>query len=263
MKGLNKTSRLSQVMTGRKKLITFATVAVVVIGSMAIYAWWSVAAWANFEKNYTTIQSDTGSQISAVVALPVTTPEEKAKKRTALENVHTSIATHQAMCEIPVFISWQTRFGTVKKYQDECSDVLKKLTSVDESLVVVTGYLRDEQQFAGLVTAASGGASDLDEVVWAETAAKWHTLAVKTKELKVSKAFDEVLKRSITETAHLDACWQEVLAATAAKDRARFQTAKDELSKAYGTFKDMAQLSTATFITLQKQFEVQYVALTK
>ncbi len=263
MKGLNNTSRLSQAMTGRKKLIIFAGVTFVIIGSMAIYAWWSMAAWATFEKNYTTIQSDTISQISAAVALPVTTPEEKAKKRTALENVHTSIAGHQAMCETSVLISWQSRSDMVKKYRDECSDVLKKLTSLDEHLVVITGYLRDEQALAALVVTASSGASDLGEAAWAETAAKWHMLSVKTKELKVSKAFDEVLKRSITETARLDTCWQEVLAATAAKDRSRFQTAKDELSKAYGTFKDTAQLSTATFTTLQKEFEAQYVAIAK
>lgn len=262
MKGL-KPAHPRHVIAGRKKLIIFGSVAAAITVSVAIYILWSVVTWVSFEKRYVAIQSDTSSQIGAVLALPVTTPEEKAKKRVALENIHASIATHQAMCQPSMFISWQSWLDTVRKYQDGCAAALKKLTSLDESLVILMGYLHDEQTLASLVAAASSGASDLDEAAWAETAAKWHTLAGKTKELKVGGAFDEVLQRSITETTHLDACWQEVLAATAAKDRTRFQTAKDELSKAYGTFKDTAQLSTATFITLQKELEVQYVALTK
>lgn len=262
MKGL-KPAHPRRVIAGRRKLIIFGSLAFVITVSVMIYVWWSVTAWASFEKRYVAIQSDTGDQIGAVLALPVTTPEEKAKKRAALESVHASIATRQAMCQPSILINWQSQLDTVRKYQDGCAAALKKLTSLDESLVILTGYLHDEQMLASLVVTASSGASDLDEAAWAETAAKWHTLAGKTKELKVGDAFDKVLQRSITETAHLDACWQEVLAATAAKDRTRFQTAKDELSKAYGTFKDTAELSTATFITLQNEFEAQYVALTK
>ncbi len=261
MKQLHRTLSLGGFATRHKKLMIFSSILGVLLIAAVAYAWWSIAVWTGIDKNYVVVQTETHRQVDSAIALPARTSEEKAKKRAALEAVHDFNSKHQTICDVPGSLSWQDRFDTVKKTQNECKAVLAKLVAVDHSLMVVNGYLHDEKMFAELVAVAGSGLGDLDEATWNETATKWHSLAMKTKDLKTSKAFDAILQRSITGTAHLDSCWQEVLAANTAKDRTRFQIAKDELSSTYGTFKDITQLSNDTFNALQKELQLDYIAL--
>lgn len=247
--------------TRHKKLVIVSAGLVVILVIAGVYIWWSLVAWSGVESRSMALRQSVSTHVGAALRLPVTSNDEKNKKLLALEAVNQEIASHQTVCDVSQFVVWQHAFEVFKKQEDACRAGLVRLNTLRTSLAAVIKYTRDEQTVARLIVAASSGAAESDEAAWQQTAVSWRGLAEKLKALQVSAPFKPVLTRIITEVEHVDASWQEVVAAHTAKDRARFEKAKDELSKAYGSLKDITQLSTDALMPLQKQLSSDYAHL--
>lgn len=258
MKQLKESTGLRAVVGKHKKLIIVSSIVVVFVGVVGGYCWWSLAGWNAVESQTRTAKQDMHHYLTGAVALPMSTADERAKKLTALETTSQRIESYKNICNVPVLVEWQRAIDTFKKQQDACRDTLAEFDRFKTSLKDITDYLYDDKTVAALVVTASTSSVDLDEASWPETAAKWHTLAEKIKPLKVSGRFEPVLKRITTEAEYMDASWQEVVAAHTAKDRARYEKAKDELSKSYGTFKDAVELSRSSIEPLLQDFQAKY-----
>ncbi|MEO5950460.1 MAG: hypothetical protein ABIQ04_03340 [Candidatus Saccharimonadales bacterium] len=253
-------SRIGLFLSHHKKISIALGGALFVCLIAGSYIWWSFSAWAQFEDRYVSLRQNTATKFSDTLKLPVGTADQKIKKIAAFDELGKDITGQQNICEdVPGLIKWQHTVSAIKRYEDDCKSLLVKLGVLKTNITEMTGYIKDEQAVATLIqTASTGSLAELDETTMQDTAAKWHTFSEKMKVLKVTTEFEPVLIDLRTKSDHLDACWQEVIAAHTAKDRARFEKARDELSRAYGSFKDSRQVSDKVSAEVQKTLEAQY-----
>lgn len=258
MKQLGNQSGIGAAIRCHKKLAIITSTCVVVFIGVAVYGWLSVTSWSFVESQSVVARQEITASLKQAVALPVSSSDERAKKVTAFQGIEEQIDSYQNMCQISPLVQRQSAISSLRAKQDICQSTLKQLDTTRVSLSAVTDFLHDEQAVALLVATAGSLPGELNEGSWQDVAVKWHVLAEKLSALKVSAHFEPVHKRLITESAHMNASWQEVLAAHAAKDRARYEKAIDELSKSYGSFKDVTQLTTDTIMPLMREFQTNY-----
>lgn len=234
-----------------KTVAAVSTVALLLVVTIVSYIWWSVASWAVLEDHSRNLLQSTTTHFNNALVMPTRTSDEKTKKVAALVAINQEITSNQRVCDTPGIISWQRNvLDAFKKHEDECRADILRLNGFNAKLDDITNYLHDNRILAGFVTVASGQQSEYDEASWQGVADKWRVLGAKLREMKVSGRFEPILRRAITEVDHVHVCWVEVVDASTAKDRDRFEKAKDELSKAYGSFKDITQLDNTTITSL-------------
>src|SRR5664279_1642218 len=251
--------RLGLFVSRHRKPIIIGGIVLLVLVVIGSYVWWSLSNWTAVTSRSAALQQSVHNKFDSALSI---SSQDKAKKLAAFTAVGQEITSKQGICDTPRLVNWQHNLEMFKIRENDCRADIVRLNTLNTRLSDITNYLHDEQVLAGLIVTASGGQAEIDEANLPEAANKWHTLSDKLKTLKVSSGFEAVLKRTITEVSHMDACWQEVIAGHTAKDRTRFEKAKDELSKAYGSFKDIVQLDNATSAPIIKQLETAYTGLT-
>jgi len=228
---------------------------------VAVYAFWSKYTWDEYETRYTGWHSSTRGQVGDAFALPATTDKERNNKLSALKKASDAIITAKSsLCSVNNLVGWQRFIGALHNREKKCQEMMGAAATFAEKTKGAIGYLESEKALTAIISSIPSQKPELVESDWAAQAAAWHAAAGKVDTLAANANFAPVKQVAQITTKKIDAAWQEIIAANAAKDKARYLKAQSQLADSYGTLGDITGVSTKQLKTLLDPLQLAYKA---
>lgn len=228
-----KGSSFGDFIRNHRRLMLVLGVVVIVLALLIGYFFWSKNSWQSYETRYTQQFSDVHKQMGDVLALQSDTTEEQAAKLQGFKDISAHIDDLKDSCTVGSLVGWQRSFFQLSEKEKQCQDKLTSLTAFKEKTVVAIHYLEDEKALAAVLSGAPHTDKNVEEKDWQGYASGWHSAADATKSMIVSAAFDPVKQKASELTGALASGWDEVIAASGAKDKSRFVKAQEEIMRTY------------------------------
>ncbi len=215
-----------------------AIAAGVLIGAFVL---WSKYSWDTYQTSYEGWRSSMLDQTRDSLALPVANDQERQAKFIALKKTAESIVTaKQSLCTVNTLVGWQRFIAVQRNRERNCQTIINNFATFADKLKAATIYLESDQALAKLFSVIPPEA-ELTEADWAGVSTGWHTVVSKVDALTVNASFRPTKQAAHAAAEKVDAAWQEVLAASVAKDKARYEQAQEQLVQSYralGTIQD-------------------------
>lgn len=223
----------------RKQWIIFGLVILTLSG--ALYGLLSIRAWDSFDAARISRQSEAKTNLQAALVLPARTPEERRNKIKTLEVVTTDYANAAvATCKPQTMIAWQSML--VKAYRERitaCESEDSQTSTFMTQLREVLDFLKDEQAVTEILTKLKTDTEVVAEDQWSARLTAWQNTQVSIDKLQTSKGFANVKVKAVEVAKSIAAAWQELIDASAAKDRARYEKALADLGTAYDSLESV------------------------
>lgn len=256
--------KMKHLFSGSRRFLRLHKRQAVIIGvillallAIGLYGAWSVASWRSYEQR--SVQSVGNISDSLDRALKIEAADDAARlsKLKVLEETKTRIDNYKAECQPGVLVAWQTSLEPARKQKEACDATAKLLEGLWGDLDKVIQFVRDELSVAAILRPLKTSA-ELNEAEWHQIRDDWRSAAQKLGEVKVDDQYRRVYETTKERTVAVETAWTELLAAHEAKDRGRFEKAKDELMKAYGAFKAAAEDTDDNFRDLEQKLADSY-----
>ena len=228
------------------------------------YVFWSNATWEGYHTAYSQWKVETKTKIDSALGLPATTASERTKKLQALTSASDSIASgDQSLCSINGMVSWQQSMNaTYEGWQKECTAARASADALNGSLTSAINYLQSEHELAALLSTALGATSKkVAESGFAGVLSKWKSASASVKSLKNSAEFMPVKAKAQKAVDSIEALWEKLVVAHAAKDETKYEQALSGLTGAYSAVDDIEKESAKQFAQLSKVVESRYEAV--
>lgn len=260
MKNLKKRSlALPEFMRSRWFII--ATLAVVILGAVGAYVWWSKNSWDAYEKQYTGLHRDVDAKLTAVFSLQSDTVQQRQEKTTHLAKMSADIEEMSgSFCRQNSLIGWQTVFNQYKTHEESCKASLAALGAFNDQLKLTVGYLQQEQALAKLLAAAPAQAEVAESEFKAQLTA-WRTVYDGTRNAGSSGDFDTVKQGTVDATGEIVKTWEEIIAAHQTKDKTRYMKAVQALAAAYDKLGIVTSVNTAQLSGVSTKLQEAYQRL--
>lgn len=228
--------------------------AVIIIG---IYIGCSVMAWSAFDRKTTETVSIIHEKTDKAFKQKVTDAKNRQEKIQAIEAVYASVL-EQKPCEIGAIYRWQQAvIGSLKASTEKCEVQLKKLHGFSNSVNNMMAYLKNERQLAGILSEVTT-ASALADAEWGTALQKWTDAEKKVTQLSSVDSFTASKQLAVQRISSVKAAWQEVIAASQAKDRKRYEAATVSLGQTYAALVDIKGASEAGLLLLIDKVNSSY-----
>ncbi len=242
----------------RRGVIIIAIATFILMGA---FVFWSKYTWDTYQTNYETWRASTLNQARTSLALPVTNDQERQAKFVALKKTSDTITSaKKSLCAVNILVGWQRFMDMQRNREQSCQEIVGNFATFGEKLKVATGYLESEQTLAKILAEAPAK-TELGEADWTAVSAGWHAIVGKVDALAVDGNFTPTKQAARDATGKIDAAWQEVLAAHAAKDKGRYVQAQSQLVQAYSTLGTITDVDTVQLKGLLDPLQSAYAAI--
>lgn len=219
-----------------------AIVATLLIGIFA-YAGWSIYAWSDYKTQYTSRYETLKHDIKMTFEMRNGTSDEKAKKMSALINIQMAAAGVEVYCDAYKGIHWQSFIGEVRTRVDDCHRLMKPAKTFSGDVEPVIAHLKGEEVLGRVLSKGGMNEKELEEATWPAYAEKWTAISVEVQKLMLTSSLKSTQKLAEEKAASIAVAWSALSAATAAKDRPKYEVALDQLQTAYGTLAVVSETS--------------------
>lgn len=223
------------------------------------YFLYSLYEWGQYESRYKDWRASIKSQTDQAFALSSSDPKARAAKLAALKKISDRLATTRSTaCQVNRLIEWQHILKSLEDRQDQCNQVAHSLDNFKKSLDQINSYLTEENALGSIFAALPPAKDQLAEDEWQAYGTAWHSAAENATKLSTQGAFMQTRQVAVSTLQGIDAAWQEVLAAHAAKDKARYTKAEAALIQAYSSLESIKSTSEVQLDALVKSLQNFY-----
>jgi hypothetical protein len=234
------------------KLLVLLTV--VIIGVGAAYTVWSIAAWRQYQTQYTTTLVDFRASVDAILKLPQKTEEEKNKKTTSLYEIVKNQTNLD--CRVGGLFDWQRVFGEAQRRVDECVYLDERLVVFHSALEKVATFLQDEQKVAAIMTGDTP--EKANEENFEAQATNWQKVQSELTSLGTSEAFKPVQAKAKNAAKVIQEAWQRLSDANKAQDQSAYEDARAKVSASYDSLATIAPVATTQLAELLNELTTSY-----
>lgn len=244
-----------------KKFKTPLLIAVVGIVILGGYVIWSCYAWNDYNSTYRAWQVQVKQQFDEALVLSGKSQEEQQTKLQAFEQLTKTMATKDSICRASYFIAWQRIIPALADDENKCEVVKAHIYTLNEKLISVTAYLRNERMLGAILEPITKQASEQSEKSWESQAALWREIIAKVERLSVHTTFAPT-KQAAHETAkQIEMVWQEVIVAHKAQDKSKYETSKTHLVQAYSGLGRISDISSKQIVDLYDALASAYKSI--
>lgn len=245
------------VIVRHRLLLLIVTGAVLLTGA---YGVWSKNQWDIYQNDYVSWEAESKKKLDASLALPASNEAQQAEKRKALEGSADVISSKEgSICQINVLVGWQRFLAPLGEQEVNCRETRDKLVSLKKRIAMLTAYLANESELMGILKAVPAQA-ELSEGEWEAQIAAWRAIKEKVEKLQGQGSFPPVRDAARDALEKLAASWQGVLDAHKAQSRSQYTQAQEELTRSYGAFAGVTEVSTVQFDKVRAAFIDAYDA---
>jgi hypothetical protein len=255
-------SKLKQMSPKRRRMMIVSIGGLLVV-LVALYTLWSMSIWNTYRTTYENWQKELRTNVDMAMALPGTTAKERAKKLTAFEGVSRAVSSaQQSLCSTPVVITWQHIIVSLRQREEACAQTVSKADAFGKKMQTTTSYLEDEQAVATTIEKALvASEGKVTEATWGSQVTTWQDADKVIGKISSSVAFAPVKASALEKLKVLESTWQELIAAHAAKDKAKYTEAQGKLTTAYEALASLSTVSTEQLTPLTTSLQSAYSQL--
>ncbi len=217
---------------------------------------WSAVSWQSYERQYVTWHATLKAKADDALTLPAKTVAEREKKQASLSTLQTSAEEGSRNCESYGLLHWQRFVPLVKQRMDNCRRVTGGVKQFGADLKLNVDYIASERSMTKIMT--TNVTTKVEEAGATQQPQYWLDVLKKLNAQKPSKQFEPVIQLAKTKTTTLQQSWQALVAASEAKDRAKYEAAIAQLTATYESMREIADLSEKTFLPLAVATEKSY-----
>lgn len=245
----------------RSRWFIVGTLALLVLGSLALYGWWSKNSWDNYEKQYRSISEDIDNKLEATFSLQSDTGEEKRVKLAMLSMLHSSlVAKHDSLCSSGVLVAWQHIFEVYSAREKACNETKLSLNTFNLKLQETITYLHDEQALARHL-AATPSQGEVGEAEFEAQLGTWRSVLEAVKSANGGGRFEVVKQSAIEATTDVIKNWEDVIVGHQAKDKTRYMQATQNLAAAFDRLDSIATKNTEQMTSISGSLKEAYANL--
>lgn len=255
--------KLRRVSLKRRRTLVIAAISGLFVVLVAAYAFWSVSTWSTYKTTYESWQKQLKVSVDSAMVLPGVTSVERAKKLTAFKNVSSMIAsTQRLLCHTPVIVTWQHVIVSLREREEACAQTISKADTLGKKMQTTTSYLESEQVVATIIEKALTASQDkVTEATWGSQETTWQDADKAIGKVSSEATFAPVKASALEKIKGLESTWQELLAAHATKDKAKYIEAQAKLATAYGALGSLSTVSAEQLATLTTSLQSTYSQL--
>lgn len=208
------------------------------------YVWWSIASWGGYEKRYSQKQQDIQQKFDSVWSLPADTVEQKQVKLASLAGASAEIdKLAPDFCKPSTLVAWQRYIHANATRERECMVIIKDAENFSAMVRPAVVFLQQAQGISKALAAAPSQAEAPEGDFDAQLGA-WRSVLSSVKGATASGKFEIVKQSTESSVDAIIRAWEEVIAAHAAKDKARYTKAVQGLAAAYDGLGEVSKVHT-------------------
>lgn len=247
--------RLKDIFWGNKKwwLIGGGGVIVIISGLAA----WSVYAWQDYDQSYKAQYSTFHEQSKQALELPVGTADERSRKLTSLKGV---IERDNLTCGMYQWLHFERFITAIDDKIKQCEQGVSRANNLVAGIREMVTFIEEEGKIIEIFSSVAGS-GDVDEGAWAGELGRWTKVVSDLEGMSVAASLNPIKDSAIKKAKGVKDGWSGVIVASEAKDRAKYESAVDQLGVAYGAVGEVSQVSQALFKDIVTRVEERSRAL--
>lgn len=237
-------------------LFGLSTAFIIAVG--ILYVLGSLKAWQNFDENSSSWYRIMSERSSKVLQVSSQGQSERSKKQIEFDELYTTIEKDRNRCDINPLFLWQQSLENNRGKVESCQQKMVKVQAFGKALRGVAEFLKSEKDAAAIISEAAKTGENLDESAWPEMAKKWTDGEERLRQLAVVSSFATTKQLAMGKLQSIHSAWSELISASQAKDRSKYEQADAKLTQAYGTMDEIAQAAETRLIPLISELEKSY-----
>ena len=247
--------RLKDIFWGNKKRrLIGACGAIMSVSGLVV---WSIYAWQDYDQSYKAQYSTFHEQSKQALELPVGTADERSRKLTSLKGV---VERDNLTCSMYQWLHFERFISAINDKITQCEQGVSRANHLVAGIREMVTFIEEEGKIIGIFSSVAGS-GEVDEGAWAGELGKWTKVVSDLEGMPVSVSLNLIKDSALKKAKGVKDGWSGVIAASEAKDRAKYESAVDQLGVAYGAVGEVSQVSQALFKDIVTRVEERSRAL--
>ena len=237
-----KLDSLWQFLRSHRVIVTITLALLITAGA---YVLWSMYTWDSYKVHEKEWRHTVQAEFDIAINMRPEDDKGRQDKLVALEKPVKTISERQdTACKINALVEWQRWIKPLGDSERECLRVKDQFDKLKGALNELAAYVRDEYAVAEILDDVPLGKVEAAEDSWEDTATIWRQTTERLDKLIVHESFKPTKQIALRSVGAVSAAWQEVLAATTAKDKVRYENAQTMLAQAYSGMSNITDMDT-------------------
>lgn len=217
---------------------------------------WDIMAWRAYEQSYVSQYATLKESAEKAMAMQVGDAAARQKKYDALVSVSGELSRSEHACDVPVLLRWQRAIPPLNDLVLACERQQQKHQKFMGDLQKIITYLRAERDTAKILQPTVSG--KLEESALKQQPQLWADVRKALEKPSDSREFESTRTKLVEKVAAIQPLWEKLLAASDAKDRAKYEEAVGALAGAYQALSELMTSTNETFAPMAVQLLKSY-----